>query len=92
MENYHLFVVDEKSLEYHLKYGFVGTGSQNSNFNIGIWKDIERLKIGDKIIFYVQSIKRFYGIFEVASNCFFDHSNPPYLQGIGELQIIFRVC
>lgn len=88
MENYHLFVVDEKSLEYHIKYGFVGTGSTNDNFNIGIWKDIERLKIGDKIIFYTQSIKCFYGVFEVSSNPFFENSNPPYLQNPNELYIV----
>lgn len=80
MENYHLFVVDKSSLKFHLEYGFVGTGSKGDNFYIGLWKDIERLKIGDKVIFYVQSLKKFFGIFEVSSEPFFDESEPLYLQ------------
>lgn len=88
MENYHLFIVDSVSLKYHLEYGFVGTGSQNINFNIGLWKDIERLKIGDKIIFYVQNIKKFFGVFKVDSMPFFEVNNPPYLQNQNELNII----
>lgn len=80
MENYHLFIADENSLKFHIEYGFVGTGYKNDDFNIGLWKDIERLKIGDKIIFYVQSLKKFFGIFEVVSEPFFDNSNPLYLE------------
>lgn len=80
MENYHLFIADENSLRFHIEYGFVGTGYRNDDFNIGLWKDIERLKIGDKIIFYVQSLKKFFGVFEVASEPFFDNSNPLYLE------------
>ena len=80
MANYHLFIADENSLKFHIEYGFVGTGYKNDEFNIGLWKDIERLKIGDKIIFYVQSMKKFYGIFEVTSEPFFENSNPLYLQ------------
>lgn len=80
MENYHLFIADENSLKYHIEYGFVGTGYKENDFNIGLWKDIERLKIGDKIIFYVQSLKKFFGIFQVESEPFFDNSSPLYLE------------
>jgi hypothetical protein len=87
LENYHLLIVDSNSLNYHLKFGFIGTGRTDENFSIGLWKDIERVKIGDKIIFYVQNIKMFFGIFEVTSLPFFDSNCPPYLQNIGELNI-----
>ncbi|MDQ1340791.1 MAG: hypothetical protein QG567_1949 [Campylobacterota bacterium] len=70
--NYHLFVVDEISLKYHIEYGFVGTGNSSNNFNIGLWKDIARLKINDKIVFYVQKTKKFYGFFKVTSSPFYD--------------------
>lgn len=80
MQNYHLFIVDETSLRFHIEFGFVGTGYSSNNFNIGIWKDIQRLKIGDRVIFYVQNLKKFFGIFRVTSNPFFDVSNPIYLQ------------
>lgn len=76
--NYHLFVVDEISLKYHIEYGFVGTGNSTNNFNIGLWKDIARLKIDDKIVFYVQKTKKFYGFFKVTSTPFYDNSH--YLQ------------
>jgi len=76
--NYHLFIVDEVSLKYHLEYMFVGTGKSDTIFDIELWKDIARLKPKDKIIFYVQSLKKFYGFFEVVSNPFFDSNY--YLQ------------
>jgi len=76
--NYHLFIVDEISLKYHLEYNFVGTGKSDTNFDIELWKDIVRLKPGDKIVFYVQSLKKFYGFFEVSSYPFFDNNH--YLQ------------
>ena len=88
--NYHLFIVDEISLKFHLEYGFVGTGSSNTHFNIELWKDIARLKIDDKIVFYVQSLKKFYGFFEVCSSPFFDSNHylqPTPIPFLGENQI-----
>jgi len=76
--NYHLFIVDEISLKYHLEYSFVGIGKNNTNFDIELWKDIARLKQEDKIVFYVQNLKKFYGFFEVGSLPFFDPNH--YLQ------------
>ncbi len=75
MPGYHLFIADENSLRYHVEYGFVGTGRPAGEFSIGLWKDIARLHIGDKILFYVQRQKSFYGFFEVASLPFFDESD-----------------
>ena len=93
--NYHLFIVDEISLKYHLEYGFVGTGKKDTNFDIELWKDIARLKHGDKIIFYTQNTKKFYGFFEVASFPFFDSNH--YLQpdtmpflGDSEIKLQYR--
>lgn len=88
MENYHLFITDENSLRFHIEFGFVGTGYPRSAFNIGIWKDIQRLKIGDKIIFYAQSLKKFFGIFRVTSNPFFDVSDPLYLHAANPTVIV----
>ena len=76
--NYHLFIVDEISLKYHLEYMFAGTGKTDTTFDIELYKDIGRLKPNDKIVFYVQSLKKFYGFFEVVSNPFFDSTH--YLQ------------
>ena len=84
--NYHLLIVDEISLRYHLEYGFIGTGNASDDFNIGLWKDIARLKIGDKIIFYVQGIKKFYGCFQVSSKPFCDgnhHLQPQLMPFLG---------
>jgi len=88
--NYHLFIVDEISLKYHLEYMFVGTGKSNTNFDIELWKDIARLKPNDKIVFYVQSLKKFYGFFEVTSNPFFDSNyylQPTPMPYLGDNQI-----
>jgi len=88
--NHHLFIVDEISLKYHLEYNFVGTGKSNTTFDIELWKDIVRLKSGDKIVFYVQNLKKFYGFFEVVSNPFFDSNHylqPNLMPFLGENQI-----
>ena len=69
--NYHLFVVDEESFKEHIRYGFVGTGTSKKTFNIELWEDIVRLKKNDKVIFYVKQVKKFYGVFKVASKPFF---------------------
>lgn len=93
--NYHLFIVDEISLKYHIEYGFVGTGNSNVNnhCNIGLWKDIARLKGGDKIVFYVQKMKRFYGFFKVCSSPYFDpehYLQPTPMPFLGENNIRLR--
>lgn len=78
--NYHLFIVDERSLKYHLEFGFVGTGRVNNDFNISLYKDLCRLKNNDKIIFYVQKLRKFYGIFKVINSPFFESNENAYLQ------------
>jgi len=93
--NYHLFIVDEISLKYHLEYSFVGIGKNNTNFDIELWKDIARLKQEDKIVFYVQNLKKFYGFFEVGSLPFFDpnHYLQPYTMpflGTNQIKLQYR--
>ncbi len=80
--NYHLFIVDELSLKYHLEYGFVGTGRASNEFSIGLYKDLCRLKNNDKIIFYVQGTKKFYGIYQVVGKPFYESAESAYLQPI----------
>lgn len=60
------FLYDEKSTIHH---------ATERNL-VGMIADISRVKIGDKVIFYLEATSnsegRFYGVFEVASNPFFD--------------------
>jgi hypothetical protein len=91
--NYHLLIVDELSLAFHIEYGFLGTGNGKGSFNIGLWKDIARLQKNDKIIFYVQSIKKFYGVFKVISTPFYDKSHflqPVPMPYLGPNKIILQ--
>lgn len=49
--------------------------SQKEKTLIGMISDITRIKKGDKIIFFVTGISKFYGIFEAASDFFLDPSD-----------------
>lgn len=42
---------------------------------VGMIADISRVKKGDNIIFYVQGIGKFYGVFVAASDAFFDEND-----------------
>lgn len=58
--------------------------------------DISRVNIGDKVIFYVQATKdnpgRFFGVFKVVSNPFFDENNSKnYLRNKLKMGLSFRV-
>ena len=64
----HVFIVDDKSFQTHLKYMFEGTGAKDyTNAYLyddrkekaerllnGMNADISRLRPGDKVIFYLQ--------------------------------------
>lgn len=45
---------------------------QDEKRSVGMIADVSRIKRGDKIIFFVTGISRFYGIFEAASEFFLD--------------------
>lgn len=46
--------------------------TQDEKRSVGMITDVSRIKKGDKIIFFVTGISRFYGIFEVQSEFFLD--------------------
>lgn len=46
--------------------------SQNEKRSVGMITDLSRIRQGDKILFFVTKIAKFYGIFEATSDFFFD--------------------
>lgn len=44
--------------------------SQNEKRSVGMIADLSRIRQGDKILFFVTKIAKFYGIFEAASDFF----------------------
>ena len=40
---------------------------------IGMIADISKVRIGDKVIFYVMGCKKFYGVFEIAGSPFYEN-------------------
>lgn len=64
----HIFIVNEKTLNIHLKYMFAGTGAANRTCDfllttensddektlVGMIADISRIREGDNVIFYLQ--------------------------------------
>lgn len=107
MATTHVFIVDENTFPIHLQYMFAGTGSgpypipiqlptllmdKNSSNMIA---DISRIRIGDKILFYLQQSKgnsgRFYGIFKATTELIFDNyavSRPQNLTKILPFRIL----
>src|SRR5690554_5265957 len=101
----HVFIVDKQTFDIHLKYKFAGTGSKNDNVDflftdspinvhtekklISLYSDISRIRIGDKIVFFVTGISKFYGVFTAESEVFIDNSVDPYLTGDLEKKLIY---
>ncbi|MHB1638031.1 MAG: hypothetical protein ACYCR7_08200 [Thermoplasmataceae archaeon] len=70
VNNAHVFIVNTKTLKYHLEYLFVGTGAKDNridfngittsslknteNMLAGMMADVLRIRKGDKVIFYIQ--------------------------------------
>lgn len=91
----HVFIVDSVTFDIHLKYMFAGTGTaneplfltdENNNMHhsreknlISLIADISRIKINDKILFYVQGHDgysgTFFGIFKAISDPFYCSDN-----------------
>lgn len=82
----HVFVVNQITFDIHLQYMFAGTGfsthepSINStspskydfeNTFTGMIADISKVRTGDKVLFYVAGLKKFFGIFEIDGTPFF---------------------
>ena len=54
--------------------------TQDEKRSVGMINDVSRIKQGDKIIFFVTGISKFYGVFEAASEFFLDpNDNNNYL-------------
>ena len=53
----------------------VVVGTQDEKRSVAMISDIARIRIGDKIIFFVTGIAKFYGIFEAASEFFVDEND-----------------
>lgn len=102
----HVFVVNETTFDIHLKYMFAGTGFStfqpslystaankyaNENTFTGMIADISKVRTGDKVLFYVTGIKKFFGIFEIDGKPFFESQNTNYLGGQLKKYLPFRV-
>lgn len=114
----HVFIVDEITFKYHLKYMFAGIGVKDKQANfltnptvsndkkslppaternlVAMIADISRVKVGDKIIFYLQATSEssgmFFGVFRAISNPFFDENDDKnYLKSDLMKGLSFRV-
>lgn len=104
----HVFVVNETTFNIHLQYLFAGTGYEENDLSCiidstasstektltAMIADISKLRIGDKVLFYVTGCKKIFGIFEVASAPFYEPFLPQksnYLYDRLEKNLTFRV-
>jgi hypothetical protein len=92
----HVFVVNERTFPYHLKYLFAGTTAgkdktgEDKDKDLSLLADICRVRKGDKVVFYLEKVG-FFGIFEVDSD--YPIYEPPtgYLQEELGVPLIYRV-
>lgn len=87
----HVFVFNERTFPYHLKYLFAGTtAGKDKNKDVSLLADICRVRRGDKVVFYLEKVG-FFGIFEVDSD--YPIYEPPngYLQEELGVPLIYRV-
>lgn len=109
MATTHVLIVDDNTFKYHLEYMFIGTGSKDNNyiFNnpeskgkptterlmISMLADLNRVKIGDYVIFYLQQKDaregKFYGIFKISSMPFIDEKGENLLKDLNK-KLTFR--
>ncbi len=76
----HIFIVNENTFDYHLRYLFAGTGYGNNEPNLNytcgtdynaektltaMISDISKVRIDDYVIFYLTGCKKFFGIFQI---------------------------
>lgn len=86
----HIFIVDENTFNIHLNYLFAGTGCKDNDLSCitntkstptektltGMIADISKVRVGDKVLFYVTGSKKIYGVFSVESEPFYEPFNP----------------
>lgn len=91
MSKCHVFIVNETTFYYHLKYLFAGTtAGAGRERNISLLADIARTRPGDHVIFYLQQ-RGFYGIFEVVSDTPLLERSDGWLQTELGIPLIYRV-
>ncbi|GIV07925.1 MAG: hypothetical protein KatS3mg019_0016 [Fimbriimonadales bacterium] len=91
MNRCHVFVVNEKTFPYHLKYRFAGTtAGENRAKHVGLLADIARTRPGDKVLFYLQK-KGFFGVYEVDSDHPFVEPTDGWLQTELGIPLIYRI-
>ena len=96
----HIFIVNENTFDYHLRYLFAGTGYGDNEPDLdkidgseyhaektltAMISDISKVREDDFVIFYVRGCKKFFGIFQVASVPFFNSLQDNYLGSKNEL-------
>jgi len=89
----HVFVVDQRTFPYHLRYLFAGTtpGDPQKAHHIGLLADISRVRSGDPVIFYMVGYG-FYGIFCIATDAiYWEHPTTGWLQPEIGKPLIYRV-
>lgn len=90
MSKAHVFIVNEKTFPYHLKYRFVGTtAGEGKKQHVGLLADMARIRKGDKVIFYLQNVG-FFGIYEICSEYPFYVPPDGYLQKELGVPLIYR--
>ncbi len=96
----HVFIVNESSFPIHLQYLFAGTGAADANDHIGLISDIKRVRVGDRVIFYLETKESsgidggFLGAFRIADLnpiVIQDSANPTYLEQQLGKKLIYRV-
>lgn len=102
----HVFIVNETTFNIHLQFLFAGTGNKSffPQFSTSSQKkyqaekaltemiaDISKVRIGDKVLFYLTGCSKFYGIFQVAGKPFLESQKKHYLKKSLKRLLPFRV-
>jgi hypothetical protein len=94
----HVFIVDTKTFPVHLKYQFAATGAAESDFHIELMADINRVRPGDDVFFYLmqkagKTEGGLYGVFEVVDSnplVFYERRGLPPKRELGK-KLIYGV-
>lgn len=65
----------DKKTDFLCTYNELNIHSTTERNLVGMIADVSKIRINDKIIFYVQGTTKFYGVFNVVSKAFFDENN-----------------
>lgn len=91
MNRAHVFVVNEQTFPYHLRYRFAGTtAGHNKAKHVGLLADVARTRKGDKVLFYLQKVG-FFGVFEVESEYPMVEPLDGWLQQDLGIPLIYRI-